>query len=163
MLIQSLFGLKSRRAMVRDVFREYLKSRRDFMKWAGHRAIGIAPDHSAALLKCFHLQALMNEQQSIRFDFLSKSKSVDFALFKTLDEVSQRLLKDWSAAEEEALEKRNPHYCHVSQEIKDIQSNWDADSLTAPLRVLDQDPEYRTARLADADRVQELQRRIAPT
>jgi hypothetical protein len=39
----------------------------------------------------------MNEQQSIRFSFLYKSKSLDWTLFKSLGEIFQRLDKGWSA------------------------------------------------------------------
>jgi hypothetical protein len=161
MLIQSLLRMRSRRAIVRDAYRKYLKSTRYFMKWAGERAVKVAPDQSAALLKCFRMQVLMNEQQSIRFESLLKSNFRDWALLKSLDAIAQRLGKDWSAAEDEALIQRNSHYRDVSQEIKDIQANWDFDSLTEPLRVLDQDPQYRAERLTIADSVEELQRRIA--
>lgn len=62
-----------------------------------------------------------------------------------------------------SVKTKQLHYRDVCQEIKDIQSKWDSEALTDPLRVLDQDPQYRAAREAIADRVQELQKRIVPS
>jgi hypothetical protein len=162
MLIQSLLA-KPRRKVVRDVYRTYLKCTREFMKLAEECALKASADQRVTLLNCFRLQALMNEQQSIRFSFLYESKSLDWTLFKSLDEIFQRLDKGWSAAEEEALKQRNLHYRGVCQEIKDIQlKRGEFDSLTAPLKAVEQDPQYRAAREAIANRVQELRSRIAP-
>jgi hypothetical protein len=57
----------------------------------------------------------------------------------------------------------NSHCCAIGQEIADIKSQWDSDSLTAPLRAVQHDPQYRAARQAIVDRVRELQSRIAPS
>jgi len=162
MLIQSLFGLRSRRALVRDTYLEALKSTRDFMKVAELRSLEVWREHSVVLRNCFRLQDLLSEQRANRFEFLLKSRSFDCALFKSLDEIDQRLDKDWDTAEEGALKECNPHYRDICQEIGEIQSKWDSESLTAPLNAVEKDPQYRTARLALADRVQELQSRIAP-
>jgi hypothetical protein len=99
----------------------------------------------------------------MRFEYLLKSKTLDCAVFKSLDEVSQRLDKNWKATEEGALKESNSLYCGICQEIADIKSKWDSDSLTAPLRAVQLDPQYRVAREAIADRVRELQSRIAPS
>ena len=116
----------------------------------------VSPDQKSLLLNCFRLQNLLIDQRSIRFRFLLKSKSLDCAVFKSLD-------KNWNAAEEEVLNKSNAHYTGICQEIADIWSKWDAESLTAPLTAVEQDPRYRAARETIADRVRELQRRIAPS
>jgi hypothetical protein len=104
MLIQSLLILKTLRAIVRDIYRKYLKSSRNFMQLAEQRAIEVSPDQKPHLLNCFRLQHLWAEQRSIRFQHLLKSKSCDCALFKSLDEISQRLDKDWSAEEDSVLQ-----------------------------------------------------------
>ena len=123
----------------------------------------VSPDQKSLLLNCFRLQNLLIDQRSIRFRFLLKSKSLDCAVFNSLDELDQRLDKNWNAAEQEVLNKSNSHYTGICQEIADIWSKWDAESLTAPLKAVEQDPRYRAARLAIADRTRELQRRIAPS
>jgi hypothetical protein len=110
MLIQSLLGMKSRHAMVRDTYRKCMKSSRDFSKLMEKRALIVSPDQRPVLLNCFRLQDLLMEQRAIRFEFLLKSRSLDCALFKSLDEISQRLDKDWCAAEEGALKESNSHY-----------------------------------------------------
>jgi hypothetical protein len=163
MLLQSLLGLKSRHALARDTYRDYVKSTRDFMRVAEQRAIEVSPDQKSLLLNCFRLQNLLIDQRSIRFRFLLKFKSLDCAVFNSLDELDQRLYKNWNAAEQEVLNKSNSHYTGICQEIADIWSKWDAESLTAPLKAVEQDPRYRAARLAIADRTRELQRRIAPS
>ena len=86
---------------------------------------------------------------------------LDWAIFKTLDGLDQRLDKDWNAAEEDELTKREARYIGICQEIADIRLKWDVESLTAPFKAVEQDPQYRAARLAMADRVRELQKRIA--
>jgi hypothetical protein len=161
MLIQSLLGLRTRHALVRGTYREDMKSTREFMKVFEQRAILMSPDQEPVLRNCFRLQNLLIDQRLLRFKFLLKSKSLDCAIFKSLDELDQRLDKDWTATEECDLEKRNSHYTGICQEIADIQSKWEAESLTAPLEAVEQDSRYRAARLAMADRVQELQKRIA--
>ena len=100
----------------------------------------------------------------MRFEYLLKTKSLDCSIFKSLDEIDERLDKDWDLSEEDALKKSNAHYTGICQEIVDIKSKWDSDSLTAPLKTLEQDPHYRAAREANADRIQEPSKtRIAPS
>jgi hypothetical protein len=199
MLIPSLFTLKSRHALVRDIYRKYLKATAEFTQVMEHRALQVSPDHKATLQNCFRLQHLLIEQRMIRFEYLLKSRTLDCAAFKTLGEVSERLDKNWDGREEAAIlrlvepfgnpfprstsasqarepdwppglvsqspfksvatsysKESNSHYAAVSKEIDHIQSKWNAAALTEPLRSLEQDPQYRAALAAIADRVQEL-------
>jgi hypothetical protein len=161
MLIQALFGLKSRHALVRDTYRKNMKRFREFTVFCQQRAIEISPDQKPLMLNCFGLWDLLMDQRAIRFEYLLKAQSLDCAIFKSLDEIDERLDKDWDVTEEGILKKSNAHYCAIGQEIADVKSKWDSDSLTAPIRALEQDPQYRAARDANADRIQELQRRIS--
>lgn len=149
--------------MVRDTYRKSMQSYREFTNLWERRAIEVSPDQKPLLLNCFRLQNLLMDQRAIRFEYLLKSKSMDCAIFKSLDEISERLDKDWTATEEGDLKESNSNYRDICQEIDDIQSKWDSDSLTAPLKAVEQDPQYRAAREAIADRVQELRSRIAPS
>jgi hypothetical protein len=63
MLIQSLFGLKSRHALVRDTFRKDMKSTREFMSLFEQRAIVVSPDQEPVLRNCFRLQNLLINQR----------------------------------------------------------------------------------------------------
>jgi hypothetical protein len=49
------------------------------------------------------------EQRSTRFEYLLTFKSVDCAIFKSLDGIAGRLDKDWDATEECDLERSNAH------------------------------------------------------
>jgi hypothetical protein len=162
MLIQSLLAMKSRHALVRDTYRKNLNRFRGFTVFCEQRAIEISPDQKPLLLNCFKLWDLLIDQRAIRFEYLIKSKSLDCSIFKSLDEIDERLDKDWDLTEEDALKKSNERYTSICQEMVDIKSKWDSDSLTAPLKTFEQDPRYRAAREANADRIQQLQSRIAP-
>jgi hypothetical protein len=153
--------MKSRHALVRDTYRNNMKRFCEFTVFCEQRAIEISPDQKPLLLNCFKLWDLLSDQREIRFEYLLESKSLDCSTFKSLDEIDERLDKDWDVTEEGTLKKSNAHYTGISQEIADIKSKWDSDSLTAPLKALEQDPQYRAAREANADRIQELKRRIA--
>jgi hypothetical protein len=161
MLIQALLGIRSRHVRVCDTYRKNMKRFRAFTVFCKQRAIEISPDQKPLLLNCFKLWDLLSDQRAIRFEYLLKSKSLDCPIFKSMDEIDERLDKDWDATEEDALKKSNSHYRDISQEIAEIQSKWDSEALTAPLRVLDQDPQYRAERLVIADRIRELQRRLS--
>jgi len=125
---------KDRAARVRDTFREYLTSCRGHTKTIAQRALAVSsPGQEPLLRNCFRFQSLLIERQSMRFNFLLKSKAIDCALFESLDDIGARLDKDWMEAEEGAIRERNPHYGDVSGEIEAIKSHWDADALTAPL------------------------------
>jgi hypothetical protein len=163
MLIQSLLTMKGRHALVRDAYRKSMQSYREFTNLWEQRAIEVSPDQKPVLLNCFRLQNLLMDQRAIRFEYLLKSKSLDCAIFESLDEIAERLDKDWNATEEGALKECNSHYSDLSREIYDIQSKWAPDALAAPLKAVEQDPEYRAAREAIANRVQELRSRIAPS
>ena len=145
MLICSLMLLKSRAALVRDTYREYMDSTRENSKITEQRALAVSPDHKTALLNCFRLQDLLRERATLRFEFLIKTQSFNCAPYKSLDAISERLDTGWTEAEEGAIKESNAHYKDVSREIADIRSKWDPDSLTAPLRALTQDSQYKAA------------------
>ena len=52
MLIASLFGLKSRHALVRDTFRSSIRSARQFTHICKARATEASPDQKSLLLNC---------------------------------------------------------------------------------------------------------------
>jgi hypothetical protein len=161
MLIGLFMRTKDRAARVRNIFREYLTASRDHTEIIAQRALAVAlPDQEPLLRNCFRMQALFIERHTMRFGFLLKSKAIDCLLFKSLDDITARLDKDWLEVEEHAICARNSHYKDVMREIEAIQSHWDAEALTVPLQRLHQDPKYRDASKAMADRVAELQRRV---
>jgi len=154
------FLYTDRATRVRKTFRRYMQSCRKNMKIIEQRALALSPDHSLALRNCFRLQYLLSERRRSRFEFLLDTKSIDCALFKSLDEIAERVDKGWTEAEEGAIKERDPHYRDISREIAGIQSRWVPDLLTVPLRRLMHDDIYRKESLAHAARIRELERRM---
>jgi hypothetical protein len=102
-------SLKSRHALVRDTYRKYMKRFREFTVFCERRAIEVWPDQKPLLLNCFKLWDLLMDQRAIRFEYLLKAQSLDCAIFKSLDEIDERLDKDWDVIEEGILKKSNAH------------------------------------------------------
>ena len=152
---------KKRATIVREVFREYMESCYENMKITEQRALEASPDQEPILLNCFKLQRLLRERTTIRFEYLVSTISLDCALFKSLDDIQKRLDEEWTEAEEAAIKAGDAHYRDVSREIEAIQSKWVPDLLTAPLRELMKDGIYRTESLAHADKIRELEKRMA--
>jgi hypothetical protein len=75
--------------------------------------------------------------------------------------IDELLDKGLNQEEEGTLKKSNPNYSDTCQEIVDIRSKWEPVALTASLKSIETDPQYRVARLALADRIRELQRRLS--
>jgi hypothetical protein len=161
MLIQFWKPKKMRAARVRDTFRKYLDSCREYSKTTEQRALTVSPDQELALLNCFRLQGLLRKRETIRFEFLLDIHSLDCSLTKSLDEIEQRLDKGWTEAEEGVLKEINSHYGGVSREITEIRSKGIPNSLTDPLRALQQDSKYRAASIAHAAVVRKFQKKIA--
>jgi hypothetical protein len=101
MLIQSLLRLKSRHALVRDTYRKNMKRFREFTVFCEQRATAVSPDQKPLLLNCFKLWDLLMDQRAIRFEYLLETRSLDCAIFKSLDEIDERLDKDWDVTEDQ--------------------------------------------------------------
>ena len=121
----------------------------------------MSPDQEPILLNCFRLQHLLRERLTIRFEYLLTTNALDCAQFKSLDDIQKRLDQEWTEAEEAAVKTGDAHYCDVSRDIEVIHSRWVLDSLTVPLRELMKDDEYRSEATAHANRIRELQNRMA--
>jgi hypothetical protein len=161
MLLGYFMRTKKRATIVREVFHEYMESCCENMKITEQRALDASPDQEPILLNCFRLQHLLRERKKIRFEYLVSTNSLNCALFKSLDDIQKRLDQEWTEAEEAAIKASDAHYCDVSREIEAIQSKWVPDLLTAPLRELTKDGIYRMESIAHADRIRELEKRMA--
>jgi hypothetical protein len=100
------------------------------------------------------------EQRTIRFEYLLETRVLDCSLFETLDAIAERLDAGWGDAEEVAVQACNAHYSEISLAISDIRSKWKAFAVGESFKMLENDPEYRTARLALASRAQEFAERV---
>jgi hypothetical protein len=73
-----------------------------------------AGGHIAAVGALNWLQRLLKKRQTIRFDYLLKTRDLDCSLYETLDAISERLDAGWSDAEENAVQACNLHYGEIS-------------------------------------------------
>jgi hypothetical protein len=160
MLIQSLLRLRSRRTLLRDTFRKSQASYLEFLDLAEKCALRVSPDYKLAWQNVFKLQRLLNEHQTIRFEYLLQTRILDCSLFETLDAIAERLDAGWSDAEENAVQAWDAHYREISLEIADIRSKWKPHAVGESFKMLENDPEYRTARLALSSRAQEFAERV---
>lgn len=160
MLIQSLMRLRSRRTLLRDTFRKSQASYLEFVTKAEQCALRVSPDFKLAWQNVYKLQRLLKEQQSTRFEYLLKARHLDCSRFESLDAIAERLEAGWSDAEESALRALDTKYNEISLEIADIRSTWRPYAVGESFKMLENDPEYQTARLALSSRAQEFAERV---
>ena len=160
MLIQSLMRLRSRRALLRDTFRKSQASYLEFLNVAEQCALRVSPDFKLAWQNVYQLQRLLKEQQSIRFEYLLTARHLDCSRFESLDAIAERLEAGWSDAEEMDVQACNAHYSEISLEIADIRSKWKPYAVGESFKILENDPEYQTARLALSTRAEEFAERV---
>jgi hypothetical protein len=160
MLIQSLMRLRSRRTLLRNTFRKSQASYLEFLNVAEQCALRVSPEFKLAWQNVYRLQRLLMEQRAIRFEYLLKARALDCSLFETLDAIAECLDAGWSDAEEMDVQACNTHYSEISLEISDIRSRWKPYAVGESFKMLENDPEYQTARLALASRAQEFADRV---
>jgi hypothetical protein len=160
MLIQSLMRLRSRRTLLRDTFRKSQASYLEFVDLAEQCALRVSPDFRLAWQNVYKLQRLLKAQQSIRFEHLLKAHDLDCSRFESLDAIDERLEAGWSKAEESALRALDAKYNRISLEIAEIRSKWKPYAVGESYKMLENDPEYQTARSALSGRAREFAERV---
>jgi hypothetical protein len=123
-------------------------------------ALRVSPDFKLAWQNVYKLQRLLKEQQSIRFEYLLKVHHLDCSRFESPDAIAERLEAGWSDAEESALQVLDAKYNKISLEIADIRSKWRPYAVGESFKMLENDPEYQTARLGLSSRAQEFAERV---
>jgi hypothetical protein len=150
-------GTKNQATLAYDTFDKWVNSYLEFLKIAERRALKVSPAHKQAWQNAFNLQRLLKRRQSLRFKYLFAGGKLDFATFKSLDSIVERLEEGWTKAEEADLRERNATYRDDSRAIGDIQSKWDPHALDDARQLLENDSKYREARLALAERSRKLE------
>jgi hypothetical protein len=140
-----------------DTFDKWVNSYLAFLKIAEGRALKVSPAYKLAWQNAFNLQRLLKRRQSLRFKYLFAGGKLEFATFKSLDGIAERLEKGWTEAEEADLRERNVIYRDDSRSIGEIQSKWDPHALDDARLLLENDSKYREARLALAERSRKLE------
>jgi hypothetical protein len=152
--------LRSRSTLLRETFRKSRASYLEFLQVAEQCALRVSPEFKLAWQNVYRLQRLLMEQRTIRFEYLLETCVLDCSLFETLDAIAERLDAGWGDAEEVAVQTCNAHYSEISLEIADIRSKWKPYAVGESFKMLENDPEYQTARLALASRAQEFADRV---
>jgi hypothetical protein len=135
--------------VVREAFRQYLESSREFLLAAEGFALKGWPDRKVALHNTFRLQQLFHDREALRFDHLTVGLGPEDVLWKSLSSKSnifQRIDALWNDVEEDALKMANAAYADILAEVKEIQVSMDSTALDGPLLALQRDPEYHSAR-----------------
>jgi hypothetical protein len=112
------------------------------------------------LRNVFRLQILYNEREALRFEYFLRNCTSEVADFRSLSDISKRLLKDWNDHDEDGIKSGNSNYTTVLQGIVELEGKTDSPSLDKPFQALTQNPNYRNARLAFAKRIEELNEKL---
>jgi hypothetical protein len=155
-MLRHFTGTKNRAAKVHDIFLKYLKSYRTFVDLAEKRAIKVSPETKRASQVAFRLQRLLNERQTLRFEFLFTSKKLEPLEMQTLSSIETRIDAGWTEAEESDLMLNFSSYKNIAREINDLNAAMDPGALARRRAVLEKDSKYLEARLALAERARKL-------
>ncbi len=151
---------QNRGKVVREAYREYLEWAKSLLTLAETCSITESPDQAPALRNVFKLQILYNEREALRFEYFLRNCTSEVADFRSLSDISKRLLKDWSDHDEDGIKSGNSNYTTVLQGIVELEGKTDSPSLDKPFQALTQNPNYRDARLAFAKRIEELNEKL---
>jgi hypothetical protein len=149
-----------RLSLVEQVFNQYLQITRAFWKEAEKRATKTIPGWRAALGDGFARQLILIDSQALRFGHLLTTDEFTNPQL-SLNDITERLDKHWSDADEKSLIAANPVYREIVEQQKTISSRWKPDAASRSLlKALQLDPKYVKAREAVGDRVRELSDRL---
>jgi hypothetical protein len=95
----------ARFVIVRNTFREYMQSCSEFWKAFQRCTIAIkSSEHQRQVLQThLRLQTLWLERQRLRFEYLLRARTFGTGFWGELDNIAQRLDKEWSDDEETGL------------------------------------------------------------
>jgi hypothetical protein len=148
--------VEGRRADVYEAFRRYLQAKRVFLTAAERCSLKGWPHLTSAFENAFGVQVLLVECEAFRFEYLFKDFSADAALWKSVTDISDGLLKGWSDVEEKALAYHNVYYAEVLKALATRRAALDSAALAGPMRALERDPEYIAARSVLHEELQQL-------
>jgi hypothetical protein len=149
-----------RLSLVEKVFKEYLQVTRAFWEEAERRARKTLPEWGPALEDAFALQRVLIDSQALRFGHLITTGELSDPRL-SLNNITERLDKEWSDADEKSLIDANPFYREIVQHQKTISSRWKPNAVSrSSFETLQLDPKYTKAREAVADKVSELSDRL---
>jgi hypothetical protein len=145
---------------VRESYREYLEWAKSLLTLAETCSITESPDQEPVLRNVFRLQILYIDREALRFEYFLRNCTSAVADFRSLSDISKRLLKDWSDLDEDGIKSGNSNYRAVLQGIVELEGKTDSPYLDKPFQALTQNPNYRNARSAFAKRIEELNEKL---
>jgi hypothetical protein len=155
----------ARFVIVRNTFREYMQSCSGFWKAFQRCTIAIKSSERQRQVLQTHLrlQTLWLERQRLRFEYLLHGGTFETGFWGELDNITQRLDKEWSGDEESSLLAIDAAYRDLLVEIEDLVPKMNGAELDTPIKALQQNAQYREARELMADEVQRLNKLLSPT
>ena len=151
---------QNRTKLVREAYREYLEWAKSLLVLAETSSVTESHDSEHALRNVFRLQILYNEREALRFEYVLRNCPSEVADCRSLSDIGMRLLKDWSDNDESGIKSGNSNYKTVLLGIEELEGKTDSPSLDRPFQALTQNPNYRKARLAFAERIKKLNERL---
>jgi hypothetical protein len=148
---------------IRNAFREYSESQRQFMKAADTCSHRGWPDRGAVLYNTWQCQRLYIRRQELRFEHLLSRGEFESGVWNSLSSIGDRLDKNWSESDERNVLCDNLAYRNVTAEIAEAElarASLDKDLMDGPFRTMQGHAEYRAARQAIYEKVHELNKRL---
>jgi hypothetical protein len=150
-------SLMRRLSRLRDVWSQYIESKRQFLIIAERCCVRGWPDQKLELRNAFRLQELYCEQEKLRLEHLIAARELDASMpWKSLvsvSAISKIIHTHWTDAEEAAFTHDNADYMRLSQEIDKYQHAVDPTANAGPYSDAQRDPEYVRARQAAAEAI----------
>jgi hypothetical protein len=138
-----------------------LVSTRKFWALTEQAALKVSRDRRQEMHTAFKLQSVFLERSSQRFKYLFSIGGFNPANQRSLSSVDARINAEWSESEETDLKSKSRSYKDVEREIDNLKGKLNSFELDDVFQALQQDRTYRAARVALADRVQELEARLS--
>jgi hypothetical protein len=156
--------LLRRISTLRDVWSQYIQSKRQFLITAERCCVRGWPDKKAEIRNAFRLQELYCERERLRFEHLAAAPelnaSVHWQSLNSLSAISKSIDTEWNDHQEAALRDSNPDYMSICEEIDKCGAVLRTDN-TGPFTDAQRDPEYARARQAAADAIAACDQRLA--
>jgi hypothetical protein len=148
---------------LRAAFQEYLDAQRQFVEITETCSKRGWPDRPAVLYYAWECQRLYIRRQELRFEYLYAGGEFETGIWSSLGSVFDRLHKRWREIDESSALSRHQEYQHLTAEIAEAElsrASLDKELLDGPLRTVQGQAEYRTARQTIYEKVHELDERL---
>ena len=150
-------------ARLRDVWSQYIESKRQFLVVAERCCVRGWPDKRGDIRSAFRVQELYCQLERLRLEHLIATRKPDasFLALDSLSAVSKIIHNQWTDADEDALRGASDEYLSLSQEIEKYRAVVDPTASSGPYQDALRDPEYAAARQAAAAAITACDKQLA--